>query len=498
MPPDDLTQIRLEKLHRLRSLGVEPYPPRFSRSHTSAQAIALLEAQEAGGAATSTSVTVAGRVTSLRTMGKAAFLDLRDGSGKIQVLLRLPQLPSPTPETYAELDIGDIIGIQGSLMRTRTGEATVEATGLTMLAKCLRPLPEKWHGLADAETRYRQRYLDLIANPSSRRTLEVRSRMVSALRHFMEAQGFLEMETPVFHSAPGGAAARPFTTTHKALRRRLYLRIATELHLKRLLIGGFERVYELGRVFRNEGISTKHNPEFTTLESYQAYADYNQVMEMVEHMVAHLAREVLGTEELTYQGHTIRLSPPWHRLTLREAIREHTGIDFEEHPDYSSLLTAVRAAPSCTGRMGGGDWEVHTYGKLVDKLLSTFVEPKLIQPTFLLDYPVELSPLAKRREDNPRLVERFEGFMGGMEVANAFTELNDPLDQRERFKEQARLRREGDEEAETADEDFLTALEYGMPPAGGLGVGIDRLVMLFTDAASIREVIAFPTLRTRK
>jgi lysyl-tRNA synthetase class 2 len=493
MPREGLTQRRLEKLHRLRSLGVEPYPHRFSRSHTTAQAIALLEAQEAGGTATSTSVTVAGRVALLRTMGKAAFLDLRDGSGKIQVLLRLPQLPHPAPETYAELDIGDIIGIQGSLMRTRTGEATVEATDLTMLAKCLRPLPEKWHGLSDAETRYRQRYLDLIANPSSRHTLEVRSRMVSALRHFMEDQGFLEMETPVFHSAPGGAAARPFTTSHQALRRKLYLRIATELHLKRLLIGGFERVYELGRVFRNEGISTKHNPEFTTLESYQAYADYNQVMEMVEQMVAHLAQKVLGTEEISYQGHTIRLSPPWRRLTLREAIQEHTGVDFEEHPDYPSLLAAVKAAG-----LGGGDWEVHTYGKLVDKLLSACVEPTLVQPTFLLDYPVELSPLAKRRQDNPRLVERFEGFMGGMEVANAFTELNDPLDQRERFKEQARLRREGDAEAETADEDFLTALEYGMPPTGGLGVGIDRLVMLFTDSASIREVIAFPTLRTRK
>jgi lysyl-tRNA synthetase class 2 len=498
MPLEGLTQRRLEKLRRLRSLGVEPYPHRFSRSHTTAQAIALLEAHEAGGAAAPAPISVAGRVTSHRSMGKAAFLDLRDGSGKIQVLLRLPQLPPRSRETLQELDIGDIIGVQGSLMRTRTGEATVEATDFTFLAKSLRPLPEKWHGLADAETRYRQRYLDLIANPHSRYTLEVRSRMVSALRRFMESQGFLEVETPVFHSAPGGAAARPFTTHHQALGQDFYLRIATELHLKRMVIGGFERVYELGRVFRNEGISTRHNPEFTTLESYQAYADYNQVMEMVEQMVAFLAQEVLGSQELTYQGHTIRLSPPWRRVTLREAVREHAGVDFEEHPDYPSLLSAVKAAPSCTGRMGGGDWEVHTYGKLVDKLLSTFVEPTLIQPTFLLDYPVELSPLAKRREDNPRLVERFEGFIGGMEVANAFTELNDPVDQRERFREQARLRREGDEEAEVADEDFLTALEYGMPPSGGLGMGIDRLVMLFTDAASIREVIPFPTLRTRE
>ncbi|MEK7848497.1 MAG: lysine--tRNA ligase [Chloroflexota bacterium] len=493
MPLDAITQGRMEKLRRLRSIGVEPYPHRFPRTHTAAQVISLLEAQEKGGPAAPASVAVAGRVTALRTMGKAAFLDLRDGTGKVQVLLRLPQLPAQEQESFPELDIGDIIGVQGGLMRTRTGEPTVEAATFTFLAKSLRPLPEKWHGLADPETRYRQRYLDLIATPHSRHTLEVRSRLVSALRRFMEAQGFLEMETPVFHSTAGGAAARPFTTHHQALDREFYLRIATELHLKRLIIGGFERVFEVGRVFRNEGISTKHNPEFTTLESYQAYADYHQVMEMVEQLVAHLAREVLGTEEVTYQGQAIRLTPPWHRLTLRDAIRERTGIDFEAHPDEPSLLSAVRAA----GLQGQG-WEAPTWGKLVDKLLSTFVEPTLIQPTFLLDYPVELSPLAKRRTDNPRLVERFEGFIGGMEVGNAFTELNDPVDQRERFQEQARLRREGDEEAEVADEDFLTALEYGMPPTGGLGMGIDRLVMLFTDSPSIREVIPFPTLRTRE
>ena len=493
MPLEGLTQQRLQKLNRLRYQGVEPYPHCFDRSHTSTQALALLESREAGGTEGPSSVTVAGRVMSLRTMGKAAFLDLRDGNGRIQVLVRIPQLTPQEREVFAELDIGDIIGVQGGLMRTRTGEATVEAAGLTLLAKCLRPLPEKWHGLSDSEIRYRQRYLDLIANPPSLQTLKTRSLIVSTLRRFMEAQGFLEMETPVFQTTPGGAAATPFITYHKSLGQDFYLRIATELHLKRLIIGGFERVYEIGRVFRNEGISTKHNPEFTTLESYQAYADYSQVMEMVERMMAHLAREVLGSELITYQGNAISLSPPWRRVTLRDAILEHAGVDFQEHRDYPSLLAAVKAAG-----YGAGDWQVHTFGKLVDKLLSTFVEPTLIQPTLLLDYPVEMSPLAKRREDNPHLVERFEGFIGGMEVANAFTELNDPLDQRERLQEQARMRQEGDEEAEVADEDFLTALEYGMPPAGGLGVGIDRLVMLLADAPSIREVIPFPTLRTRE
>ncbi|MFH1483052.1 MAG: lysine--tRNA ligase [Chloroflexota bacterium] len=484
--PTSLRQARLEKLERLRSQGVDPYPPRFHRTHTIQEALPL-EGKE-------TPCRLAGRITAQREMGRAAFLDIRDGTGKVQVLLRQNLLG---PEKYGqlnELDLGDFVGVEGKVIRTRTGEPTIEARELVLLAKALQPLPEKWHGLVDTEKRYRQRYLDLITNPKTRQTFLVRSQLISALRRFMDSRGFLEVETPIFQAIAGGAAACPFVTHHHALDQDLYLRIATELHLKRLLIGGMDKVYEIGRLFRNEGISTKHNPEFTTMESYEAYTDYHGVMAMVEEMIPFLAREVLGTTTITYQGLEVRLDPPWPRPTLRELLKEKTGLDSMDYPDYPSLKRAVEER----GLLPIEPGQPPNRGKLIDRLLSRYGEPGLIQPTFVLDYPREISPLAKGKPGEPGLVERFEAFCGGMEIANAFTELNDPLEQRERFREQQQFRAGGDDEAELPDEDFLQALEYGMPPAGGLGVGIDRLAMLFTDQPSIREVILFPQLKTKE
>jgi lysyl-tRNA synthetase class 2 len=487
---EELIEQRRAKLERLRARGCDPYPARYQRTHTAQQAAALLARQEQEAAA-SQEVSVAGRVTARRVMGKRTFIDLRDASGKVQADLRQDVLGDDAYDAFVDLvDLGDFVGVTGTLFRTRTGEPTIEARGYTILTKALRAPPEKWHGLQDVEVRYRQRYLDLIANAQVRDIFHLRSRVIAAIRRFLDERGFLEVETPVLQPAAGGAAAKPFVTYHNALDRSLFLRVATELHLKRLVVGGFERVYEIGRVFRNEGVSTKHNPEYTLLEAYQAYADYHDIMRLVEEMVAYVAREALGSTSVKYGDSQIDLTPPWPRLTLREAILEHSGIDFEAHADAESLRQAAAPLgvelPASAGR-----------GKLIDELLSTFVEPKLVQPTFLLDYPVELSPLAKRRADNPNLAERFEGFLAGREFVNAFSELNDPLDQRQRFVEQARLRAAGDEEAETVDEDFLVALEHGMPPTGGLGIGIDRLVMALAGQQSIREVILFPQLRER-
>ncbi len=489
---EELIEQRRAKLERLRARGYDPYPARYQRTHTAHEAAALLARQEQEAAAPGREVSVAGRVTAMRRMGKRTFIDLRDGSGKVQADLRQDLLGDDAYDAFVDLvDLGDFVGVTGTLFRTRTGEPTIEARQYTILTKALRAPPEKWHGLQDVEVRYRQRYLDLIANAQVRDIFHLRSRVIAAIRRFLDERGFLEVETPVLQPAAGGAAAKPFVTYHNALDRSLFLRVATELHLKRLLVGGFERVYEIGRVFRNEGVSTKHNPEYTLLEAYQAYADYQDIMRLVEEMVVYVAEQVLGRLSLIYGDAEIDLTPPWRRLTLREAILEHSGIDFEAHADAGSLRRAVGplgiVTPATAGR-----------GKLIDELLSTFVEPKLMQPTFLLDYPVELSPLAKRKPDNPSLVERFEGFLAGREIANAFSELNDPLDQRERFLEQARLRAAGDEEAETVDEDFLVALEHGMPPTGGLGVGIDRLVMALAGQQSIREVILFPQLRSKE
>ena len=425
-----------------------------------------------------------------RPMGKISFLDLRDGSGKIQLCLYKNRLSEESLKLFQDLDIGDIIGVSGKLFRTKSGEPTLEVESLTLLAKSLQPLPEKWHGLADVDKRYRQRYLDLIANAETKETFQVRSRIIAAIRDFLNQRGFLEVETPVLQPSAGGALARPFTTHHHALDQDFYLRIALELHLKRLLIGGFDRVYELGRIFRNEGVSTKHNPEFTMLESYEAYVDYNDVMSMVEEMVSEVCQQVLGSDKVEFGGEIINLKPPWQRLELRQAIIKYAGIDFEKYPDADSLRAEMLKLKM----------EVDPQkdrGRLIDELISTFVEPNLMQPTFLADYPVEMSPLAKTKPDNDRLVERFEAFAGGMEIANAFTELNDPVEQRERFVRQQKERQVKDEAEETIDQDFLLALEYGMPPAGGLGVGIDRLVMLLTGQQSIREVILFPQLKEK-
>ena len=486
---DEIAAHRLAKLGRIREKGLDPYPHRFQRSHSTAKAVALFLQAEANGAERPGPVTVAGRIVRLRDMGRATFMDLRDGTGKLQVMASAKDLGAEQYEGLRELDIGDFLGVEGVMFRTRTGEITVAAHSCRLLAKSLQPLPEKWHGLTDVEKRYRQRYLDLISSEQTRAVFAARTRITSALRRFLDERGFLEVETPVLHDTAGGAMARPFVTYHNALDRKLYLRIALELHLKRLIVGGIDRVYEIGRIFRNEGLSTRHNPEFTLLEAYQAYADYNDMMALVEEMVSGLAQDVTGATSVTFAGTAVDLRPPWKRQTLREAILEQTDIDFLAH-DAGSLREEMRSrgldAPEGASR-----------GKLADMLLDACVQPALIQPTFLLDYPLDISPLAKRKPGQPELVERFEGFAGGMEIANAFSELNDPLEQRERFREQMRQREAGDEEAEVPDEDFLLALEYGMPPTGGLGVGVDRLVMLLTDQQSIRDVILFPQLRSK-
>ncbi|MGB6837965.1 MAG: lysine--tRNA ligase [Dehalococcoidia bacterium] len=486
-------QQRLAKLQRLRDRGIDPYPPRYNRSHSTAEALDAFQAWESrGSAGEAPRVSVAGRITATRDMGRATFIDLRDGSGRIQTHFRQNTLGDEAYAGLRDLDLGDFLGVSGPLFRTRSGEVTVQAVDYTVLAKALLPPPEKWHGLQDVETRYRQRYLDLMASQEVRDLFALRSRVISAIRRFMDARGFLEVQTPVLQPEAGGAAATPFVTHHKALDRALYLRIATELHLKRLIIGGFDRVYEIGPVFRNEGISTRHNPEFTMMESYEAYADYHDVARMVEDLVSGVARELLGTTSIVHGDAVIDLEPPWRRLTMREALIEHAGLDFADYRDDPERLRARLQEIGVHVELG---W---SWGKLIDEAVSTCVEPRLIQPTFLTDYPWELSPLAKRKPEDPELVERFEPFCAGMEFGNAYTELNDPVEQRERFKMQARLRDAGLEDVETMDEDFLLALEHGMPPTGGLGLGIDRLIMILTGQTSIREVILFPQLRSKE
>ena len=424
----------------------------------------------------------------MRVMGKAAFLDLRDGSGRVQAHLRRDILEDQY-HLVKELDLGDFLGVNGSLFRTRTGEITVEAQQLTVLSKSLRPLPEKWHGLRDIEQRYRQRYVDLISNPEVKTAFLQRSKIINSIRSFLNGRGFIEVDTPILVPVAAGALARPFITHHHALDQDLYLRIATELYLKRLIVGGLDKVYELGRVFRNEGIDQDHNPEFTLLESYEAYADYNDVMQMVEEMVSTSAIEALGTRQVEYRECTIDLTPPWKRVSLREELYRRSGLDIEEYSSASSLGSRMR-------ELGVEVRVQESRGRLIDKLLSTFVEPHLIQPTFLVDYPEDMSPLAKPKLDAQGYVERFEGFAAGMEIANSYTELNDPDLQRERFMAQEELRLlYKDEEVDRLDEDFLLALEYGMPPTGGLGVGIDRLVMLLTGQPSIRDAVLFPQMR---
>jgi lysyl-tRNA synthetase class 2 len=494
---DNINEQRRQKLERLRARGIDPYPHRFEQTHTAQEAIAQLESQETANRTKSrvfgqeSPVNVAGRVMAIRKMGKASFLDIRDGSGKIQLLFQTANYGTEEQELFKDLDIGDIIGVEGTLLRTRTGEPTISVGKFTLLAKSLQPLPEKWHGLSDIDTRYRQRYIDLIANTGVKEIFKVRSRIITAVRQFLDQRGFIEVETPILHSSAGGALAAPFTTHHNALDQDFYLRIALELHLKRLIVGGFDKVYEIGRIFRNEGISTTHNPEFTMLESYEAYADYTDVMGMVEEMVFQVSQNVLGTAEVRYGNDTINLTPPWQRITLRDAIKEHSGIDFVKYPTADGLRERMRSLNA----------EVDpdkNWARLVDELLKTFVRPKLIQPTIVYDYPVSMSPLAKNKPGEERVVERFQPYAGGLELGNAYSELNDPILQSDRFIEQMQERHGTDEEKWTIDEDFLTALEYGMPPTGGLGIGIDRLVMLLTNQQSIREVIFFPQLREKE
>jgi lysyl-tRNA synthetase class 2 len=485
-----LIEERRRKLDQLRAARIDPFPPGFPGRVPAAEVLDRY-ANLSDGEEAEESFRLAGRLTARRGHGKAAFLDLTDRSARIQLHARKDVLGDDF-ERLVGLDLGDLIGVEGAPFRTRRGELSLRVDAWTLLAKSLRPPPDKYHGLADTEQRYRHRELDLIANEEARDLFVLRTRMVSAVRGFLDARDFLEVETPVLQPLYGGALARPFTTHHNALDRRLYLRIATELYLKRLIVGGLERVYELGKDFRNEGISHKHNPEFTMLETYEAYADYMDVAAMTEELVAHVARETIGTLRVERDGEPIDLTPPWRRLSLRDAIRAETGIDIAAAAERDSLLQAMRDAGIETNPEPGTGW-----GKLVDELLSKRVEPQLVQPTFLLDYPAELSPFAKAHRSSPGLVERFEGFVGGIEVANAFSELNDPDEQRLRFEQQQRLHAAGDEEAQPFDEDFLRALEQGMPPTGGLGLGIDRMLMILSGRHSIREVVLFPALRER-
>jgi lysyl-tRNA synthetase class 2 len=482
---EKLLQDRQAKLERLIANGINPYPSNFHRSHTTREAQELFLRKALG---TDIAVKVAGRLMRLRQMGKVAFMDIQDSEGGIQLFLQKPKLGDDY-NLLGSIDLGDFIGASGQLIKTKTGEISVEVTSLVILAKSMRPLPEKWHGLQDQETRYRQRYLDLAVNPPIHEIVRTRSKIISSIRKFLDARGFLEVETPILVPVPAGAMARPFVTHHNALDQQLYLRIATELYLKRLIVGGLDKVYEIGRVFRNEGIDLDHNPEFTLLESYEAYANYQDVMSMVEQMVYFIADEVLGITELNFDGQLIDLTPPWTRISLRDQIEKDSGIQIDEYPNSNSLATRMK-------QEGIPVTYTESRGRLIDKIVSTYVEPKLFQPTFLVDYPDEMSPLAKSKLDKPGYVERFEAFAMGMEIANAFTEQNDPRVQRTRLEGQEELRKmyQG-EELDRIDEDFLNALEHGMPPTGGLGIGVDRLVMLLTGQRSIREVVLFPQVR---
>ena len=493
MHMSELQSLRRDKADALREAGIDPYPPRAARSSDIATARARWEALEPtleAGAEDPRPTTLAGRLVSRRHQGKTVFAHLRDGGGELQLYARRADLGDEAFERFLRLfDIGDFAQATGHLFRTRMGEASLRVTDVAMLAKALNAPPEKWHGLQDVETRYRQRYADLIASDEVRGVFRTRSRVITAMRQFLDGHGFLEVETPTLQPLYGGAAARPFTTHHHALGQTFYLRIADELYLKRLLVGGFDRVYEITKDFRNEGIDRNHSPEFTMLEFYEAYADYEQMMAMVEALIVHVATAALGEPRFVYQGHEIDLTPPWSRKTLRQAILEGSGVDYVAHPDQPSLLAAARAA----GADVAGDT---VWPRIVDELLKQFVRPHLIQPTFLVDYPVALSPLAKRKAGDPTHAERFQPYVGGGEIGNSFTELNDPIDQWQRFVEQRRDAEAGDEEAMQLDEDFLNALMYGMPPTGGVGIGVDRVVMLLTDQPSIRDVILFPAMRS--
>ncbi|HPE16318.1 MAG TPA: lysine--tRNA ligase [Oscillospiraceae bacterium] len=483
----DILRIRREKLEALREAGRDPYEiTRFAVTAHSAGIKENFDAMEGK------TVSVAGRLMSKRGMGKAVFCDLQDSAGRIQIYVRIDELGEEKFAAFKKLDIGDVVGVSGEVFRTKRGEISVRASDVTLLAKSLLPLPEKFHGLTDVETRYRQRYVDLIVNPEVRRIFEIRSGFIRHVRAFLDARGYMEVETPVLNTISGGATARPFVTHHNTLDLDMYMRIATELHLKRLIVGGIERVYEIGRIFRNEGMDPKHNPEFTTVELYQSYADFGDMMDLFEELLSSAAMKLLGSYAVRWQGEGIDLTPGWPRLTMAEAVKKYTGADFMA---VTTDEEAARLAASVGVVLKPEKGREPTWGNLLYEVFDRLVEKELVQPTFITMHPVDVSPLAKRSPKDPRLTERFELFICRSEMGNAFSELNDPIDQRARFQRQAALRSAGDDEAGMMDEDFLSALEYGMPPTGGLGIGIDRAVMLLTDSASIRDVILFPTMK---
>lgn len=480
----ELKKVRLEKLQELQDTGIDPFGTRFDRDSFAGKITEEFETFEGQ------SVRLAGRIMSKRRHGKAGFADLQDLSGSIQLYFRKEDVGEEAYELFKKLDMGDILGVEGTVFRTQKGEISIHVQNFRYLSKSLNPLPEKWHGLKDVELRYRQRYVDLIVNPDVRQVFIKRSRIIQEMRSYLDARGFLEVETPMMQPIPGGATARPFITHHNTLDMDLYLRIAPELYLKRLLVGGLEKVFEINRSFRNEGISTRHNPEFTMLELYQAYADYEVMMELTEELISSIAQKVNGSMQVEFDGQIIDFTPPWRRLPMLDAIKEYTGLDFY------TIKTDADARQAAAG-LGMKVEEKATRGELINEVFEAFVEEKLIQPTFIYGHPVEISPLAKRNPIHPEFTDRFEVFIMQREIANAFSELNDPIDQKERFQKQVEKRAGGDSEAHMMDEDYINALEYGMPPAGGLGIGIDRVVMLLTGSTSIRDVILFPTLRPR-
>ncbi|MED4533417.1 lysine--tRNA ligase [Metabacillus fastidiosus] len=488
---NDQLRVRREKLNSLREKGLDPFGKRFERTNQTAELFTTyndLSKEEL--AEKEVKVTIAGRIMTKRGKGKAGFAHIQDLSGQIQIYVRKDAVGDESYEIFNTADLGDIIGVSGTVFKTQVGELSIKAETFELLTKALRPLPDKFHGLKDIEQRYRQRYLDLIASPDSKKTFIARSKIIQSMRRYLDDNGYLEVETPMMHSIAGGASARPFVTHHNALDMTLYMRIAIELHLKRLIVGGLEKVYEIGRVFRNEGVSTRHNPEFTMIELYEAYADYKDIMELTENLIAHIAKEVLGTTQVTYGEYEVNLEPKWTRLHMVDAIKEHTGVDFWKEMSVEEARTLAKEH--------GVEINEHMqYGHIVNEFFEQKVEEKLIQPTFIYGHPVEISPLAKKNEEDPRFTDRFELFIVAREHANAFTELNDPIDQRERFEAQLQEREQGNDEAHMMDDDFVEALEYGMPPTGGLGIGIDRLVMLLTNSPSIRDVLLFPQMRQR-
>lgn len=484
-------QVRRDKLKELYEQGIDPFGGKFTRTHLASEIVEKyddlskedLEEKDM-------QATIAGRIMTKRGKGKAGFTHIQDMSGQMQIYVRKDAIGDEEYEIFKTLDLGDIIGVTGTIFRTNTGELSIKASVVQLLTKALRPLPEKYHGLKDVEQRYRQRYLDLITNLDSREVFILRSKIIQTMRKYLNEQGFLEVETPMLHSIPGGASARPFVTHHNALDIELYMRIAIELHLKRLVVGGMEKVYEIGRVFRNEGISTRHNPEFTMIELYEAYADYKDIMALTENLVAYIAEEVLGTTSITYGEYEVDLKPEWKRLHMADAIKEVTGVDFwQQMTDEEARALAKEHDIKITDSM--------TYGHVLNEFFEQKVEDTLIQPTFIYGHPVEVSPLAKKNTEDGRFTDRFELFIVGREHANAFSELNDPIEQRKRFEAQVAERDAGNDEAHLMDEDFLEALEHGLPPTGGLGIGIDRLVMLLTNAPSIRDVLLFPQMRNK-